>query len=251
MRPKLFRLLLAERQAALGISLANLQQAPAEETLQELRIDLHRLRTLLRPLGGRRAFAPLLRHAGRALEVTRPLRELDLLAEDLEQHDHGKAALLRRRQFHRELPALLATAPLRVLEEHCQPSSESSPAIALPDRDALDKRCRKIVGRDLERLRRHMDAKKIDLHELRLDIRRLRYQLEIEEFPGIEKELKLLARTQDLLGDWQDRTRWLAQAEYEKDLQPCRARWQGEQAALATRLPELVGRLRLLLGQAG
>lgn len=250
MRPRQFRKQLGERQAALGASLANLMQAPAAETLHELRFDLHRLRTLLRPLAGRKAFAPLHRQTGRALAATASLHELEVLVDDLEHHRHTRAALARRRQFQHELQAALASRPLRLLETFCRPLPDAAPVVALPDHDALDKRCRKTVERDVARLRRRLEDRRIDPQRLRLDIKRLRYQLEEQELPGLEKELKLLARTQDLLGDWQDRTLWLARAASEADLQPCIERWQAEQAALAQRLPELIGRLRVLLGVA-
>ncbi|MCD6060367.1 MAG: hypothetical protein K0R03_272 [Moraxellaceae bacterium] len=250
MRPKHFRQQLAARQAALAASLGNLVHAPAPKTLHRLRVDLRRLRALLRPLAGRRAFAPLYRDAGRVLEASGPLRDLEVLADELDAHGLARTALPRRKRFQAGLEELLAGKALQHLDDHCRPRPEPAPLIALPDREALAKRCRKAVSRDLERLRRRLDQPDPDLHRLRLDIKSLRYQLLEQEVDGIGKELKLLARLQDRLGDWHDRTLWLGLAQQEDDLQPCVKRWRAEQAELARWLPDLVARLRLLLGTA-
>lgn len=250
MRPRQFRKQLAARQRALCISLGNLVQAPAPETLHELRADLRRLCALLRPLAGRKAFAPLIEQSGLLLAATNPLRDLEVLADDLELHRQKEAAARRRHEFQAALHALLATPPWRDFESRCQPPAETAPLVALPERDALAQRYRKTVGRDIERLRRRLDAPRLDLQRLRLDIRTLRYQLEEQEYAGVEKALKLLARLQDQLGDWHDRRLWLALAETETDLRPCVARWRREQAECARWLPELVARLRRLLGTA-
>lgn len=231
-------------------ALSQLMQAPDPETLHDLRVGLRRLRALLRPLAGRKAFAPLHDQAGHVLALTNPLRDLEVLADELTRQRRAPTAAKRRKQFGDALPALLASPELATLATLCQPRPAPAPAIALPDRDALAKRCHKTLERDRERLARRLAAPACDLHRLRLDIKRLRYQLECQAVPGSRKEQETLVAAQALLGDWHDRALWLERAQTETDLRPCVEHWREEQAGLGQRLPDVLADLRRRLEKA-
>lgn len=251
MRPKVFRQQLDSLKRQVGAGLENLCQAPAPDTLHPLRVGLRRLRALLRPLSGRKAFRDLYRLAGQVLKASGALRDLEVVATDLATHRRIHAAAVRRTRLQAGLVELASAPLLQALAKACQPPAADAPAVALPDRDALAKRCRRTLERDRRRLRRHLEADRPDLHALRLDIKRLRYQLELQAPPGGSKELERLCAAQGLIGDWHDREVWLGMAEAEPDLRPCEARWQGERKALAQQLPPLLGKLHATLVKAG
>lgn len=249
MRPKMFRQQLDALKHRVATRLAHLVETPDPGTLRELRVSLRRLRSLLRPLSGRKGFAPLHRLAGQVLKATGPLRDLEVLTEELACHHRAGLAALRQERLQQGLLALTGAPVLDQLERCCRPFPADAPAIALPDRDALEKRCRKTLERNRQRLREHLDASRIDLHVLRLDIKRLRYLLLVQQVPAAKAELQHLTAAQTLLGEWHDREVWLEQAETESDLRPCRRRWQQERDTLALQMPALLGQLRTLLDQ--
>lgn len=248
MGPKAFRQRLAALQQRLAAGLDNLLQARAPATLHELRIALRRLRTLLRPLRRRRAVQALYALAGQVLAATSPLRDLEVLAIDLEAHRRPRAAARRRRQLQETLLALVANPALRELQAGCSRKCLLLPASALPDRAALKKRRAKTLQRDRDNLQAQLARKNADLHRLRLAIKRLRYQLEDEERPPAL--LSALTAAQATLGDWHDREIWLEKSEAEDDLRSSRARWRREHGQLAALLPELLGRLALELAES-
>lgn len=248
MRPRLLKQHLATLQASLTSSLANLQHAPAPETLHDLRVALRRLRTLLQPLARDKGVAPLYALSGKVLAATAPLRDLQVLATDLAAHRRGPAARQRREALEQGLLALLAGKPVARLEAQLAGAGPLLPARALPSRRRLERRGRKALDANCARLRRELDRDPPELHRLRLAVKRLRYQLEAEEaVEGRRAALATLTGAQQLLGDWHDRSVWLARAGTEPDLAPCRRRWAREQAALAASLAPGLARLRQVL----
>lgn len=249
MRRRRLKQHLANLQASLSSSLANLQHAPAPETLHDLRVALRRLRTVLQPLARDPGVAPLHALSGKVLAATAPLRDLQVLAADLASHRRGPAARQRRDALQQGLLALLAGKPLARLEALLATDGPLLPAHALPSRRRVAKRSRQALDANRARLRRELDRDPPELHRLRLAVKRLRYQLEAETGLGEGKRaaLAVLATAQQVLGDWHDRSVWLARAEGELDLAPCRRRWQREQAALAATLAPGLGHLRRAL----
>lgn len=252
MRPRLLKEHLASLQAALAASLANLQQAPAPETLHNLRVALRRLRTLLQPLARDKGIAPLHALSRQLLSATAPLRDLEVLAADLAGHRRGPAARRRHAELQEGLLALLAGKPLAKLEARLADGSPLVAARDLPTRQRLEKRSRKTLAAGLRRLRRELDRDPPEPHRIRLAVKRLRYQLEAETGDGALRQawLAALAAAQQLLGDWHDRSVWLERAEAEADLARCRRRWRREQALLEAEMPALFAGLRALLDGA-
>lgn len=251
MRPQLLMDHLATLQAALAASLENLQQAPAPETLHDLRVALRRLRTLLQPLARDKGIAPLHAGAGKVLAATAPLRDLEVLADELARHRRGPAARRRHAQWQEGLMALLAGKPFAKLAARLATGEPLVGARHLPTRKRLQKRGRKAQDAGLTRLRRELGRQPPELHRLRLAVKRLRYLLEAEA-PGAERRRWLAALTaaQKALGDWHDRSVWLERAQHEEDLAPCVRRWRREQAALETGLKPLLAGLRERLAAA-
>lgn len=249
MRPRLFKQQLAALQSSLAANLAILRQAPAPQALHDLRVALRRLRALLQPLAQDKEATALYRLAGRLLDTTAPLRDLEVLADDLAAHRRGAAARRRRDALRDGLPALLCGKPVARLEAIVASAGPLLRGRDLPSRRRLEKRTRKMLDTHRARLRRELDRELPELHRLRLAVKRLRYHLEADTGPaaGRRTALAALAAAQQVLGDWHDRSVWLAHAAAETDLAPCRRRWQREQAAFAGALPPGLARLRRAL----
>lgn len=251
MRPEHFKDHLATLQAALAVSLENLQQAPAPETLHDLRVALRRLRSLLQPLARDQGIAALQADAGKVLAATAPLRDLEVLAGDLARHRHGPAARRRHARVQQDLMTLLAGKPMAKLEARLATGEPLVAARDLPTRKRLQKRSRKAQENGLARLRRELDREPQDLHRLRLAVKRLRYLLEVDTpDPERRRWLAALTAAQQVLGDWHDRSLWLARAPAEPDLQPCVRRWRRELGALEADLEPLLAGLRKRLDAA-
>lgn len=248
MRPKLLRRQLRLLQGQLAAALPRLPEAGDPEALHELRVALRRLRALLRPLARREAVAPLFTLAGRALAATGPVRDLDVLAADLAAHRRGplarallggRAALIDALLLHPDVSRLQALASAR---------ASLLPRDALPGRRKLRRRMDRRLDRDRATLAARLAAD-ADLHEVRIDIKHLRYQLEARGQGGRagQRLLGLLVKAQGALGDWHDRELWMARAAAEPALAPCVARWRREHAALEGDIAPLLVALRRAL----
>ena len=163
------------------------------------------------------------------------------------RHHLPQAAQRRQMRFDAALMGLIAGSDLLALEVECRPRPAQAPKIALPDRASLEKRCRKVLERDQCRLLERLDAPARDLHELRLDIKCLRYQLEAQTPPDAGQAIQALEIAQNVLGRWHDHHVWLTRARDEPDLQPCVGRWTQERDLLADQVPAILLHLQQVL----
>lgn len=249
MRPKLLRRQLRLLQGQLAASLPRLPEAGAPEALHDLRVALRRLRALLRPLARREAIAPLFALARDVLAATGPLRDLDVLAEDLAAHRRAgvaRALLARRGDSLGTLRDNPAFSRLQALAGGDAPLLARA---ALPGRRRLRRRMERRLARDRDALCRRLARVDTDLHEVRIDIKHLRYQLEARGGGGRAERrlLGLLVKAQGALGDWHDRELWIARAGEDATLASSVARWRREHAALAADIAPLLVALRRAL----
>lgn len=214
------------------------QLAEDDEALHQLRIDLRRLRALLRPLRGLDELAGAARDLGR---LSAPLRDRQVLAAELLRRAPGLAEPWQAEQrdacrWLREAPQLarlrqcLAQAPAQwlALDGRLRPRAL---------RDDLDRQ-----WRELGRAARQPGA---DWHGLRVAIKRLRYGCELypEARPRELGRLGRLRALQALIGDWHDRQRWLQLSEDRPALQALRETWRNEGEALGERVEAELRRL--------
>lgn len=223
-----FRRELRERIVELQVRLyacsARLQMQTDDEALHDLRIALRRLRSLLRPLRGETLCEALERAAAAVGSASGPLRDLEVLASELDRRGQPMAARLRR--------AWLAEGYARPMQRL---------GILLDDwpedqrRAVIDGEWRvrgravaKYLGKQRKKLAAALRDPAHDRHRLRLLIKRVRYCS--EAWPSrvsVDKaELKALRKAQSALGDWHDHWQWLQRAQIEPDLQPCVALWR-------------------------
>ena len=208
---------------------ARLQAETDREALHDLRIQLRRLRSLLRPLRKQADIAPVYVAATELGRLTTPWRDLEVLIAHLHAHGlrHACAvreaklqsayAALRDGQALGPLLALLdnAPAPLRVAAEQRQlPGSK--------------KRIHAYLHKQRKELQAALADPYCDRHRLRLLTKRMRYSNEIyaQWSPESAATMAALKALQGALGDWHDLYQWCQQATRETDLQPLQAGWQ-------------------------
>jgi len=219
------------------------------EALHDLRINLRTLRSLLRPLRGLPAI-DVLEKAGTDLgKLTNPIRELQVLVAELEELGMDSVAAEYSQALELALQHLRVCAELPNLFEVLR----NFPQIwRLSAREGclrgLRRRIRKQFKHDLRSIPKHLDNSEADLHALRLKVKRLRYcsQTYPDLTPLGRRQLKLLRKIQQSLGDWNDCQYWLECSAADERLAPLRSEWIGRGQACASTAGVLFKRFRHL-----
>lgn len=218
------------------------------EALHDLRIVVRRLRSLLRPLRGLPGVETLAAAAGEVGRLSSPLRDLEVLVEELQRNGPPGAAERRREALLGGHVALLAEPALSRLEHDLW----LWPGLLREvQREGLFKGWRARIHRRLQRQRQRLQEALADpvhdRHRLRLLVKRMRYSAEVWPLQwGVPVEE--LKAAQAALGEWHDRLQWCTRAASEADLQPCLARWQREQATAEVAADAALLRLQEALG---
>ncbi|MBV7512758.1 MULTISPECIES: CHAD domain-containing protein [unclassified Pseudomonas] len=225
---------------------ARLSARTDPEALHDLRTTVRRLRSLLRPLRGLPGVEQLEAAASRVGDLTTPLRDREVLAACLLEHDQPQAAYRRMAQMAEAYPAV-ATSPevaqlLMILDAFPR-------FLRASQRQGLVKGLRRHIEKRLAKQWKKLDKAlhdpAHDRHRLRLLIKRVRYG--IEAYPELDRLPKAamprLKSAQGALGDWHDCLQWLAMAEQETDLQPCVAAWKTAMAKAEGRADQVLDKL--------
>ena len=225
---------------------ARLSARTDPEALHDLRTTVRRLRSLLRPLRGLPGVEQLEAAASRVGDLTTPLRDREVLAAYLLEHDQPQAAHRRMAQMAEAYPAV-ATSPevaqlLMILDAFPR-------FLRASQRQGLVKGLRRHIEKRLAKQWKKLDKAlhdpAHDRHRLRLLIKRVRYG--IEAYPELDRLPKTamprLKSAQGALGDWHDCLQWLAMAEQETDLQPCVAAWKTAMAKAEGRADQVLDKL--------
>lgn len=182
------------------------------EALHDLRINLRTLRSLLRPLRGLPAIDLLEQAASDLGQLTNPMRELQVLAAELARRGMNAVAAEYTQALEPAFLHLVASKELsrlfEVLDEFPRIWRISAPEGCLR---GLRRRIRRQFKRDLRRIPKRLENTEADLHALRLKVKRLRYcsQAYADLTPLGPRQLKLLRKIQQSLGDWNDCQYWL------------------------------------------
>lgn len=216
-------------QVRLFACMARLQAGTDGEALHDLRIALRRLRSLLRPLRREPLCFALEQAAAGVGNASSPLRDLEVLADELQARGQAQAAWRRREQLVSGYADLLQGLALKRLLVLLDQWPEDQRQV---QRSGEWQTGSKAVPRYLRKQRRSL-AQALrdpahDRHRLRLLIKRLRYCSEAWPQWALEDnaELRALRNAQSALGDWHDHWQWLQRLRDEADLQPCAAYWQ-------------------------
>jgi CHAD domain-containing protein len=225
---------------------ARLSARTDPEALHDLRTTVRRLRSLLRPLRGLPGVEQLEAAASRVGDLTTPLRDREVLAAYLLEHDQPEAAHRRMTQMAEAYPAV-ATSPevaqlLMILDAFPRFLRASQRQGLLK---GLRPRIEKRLAKQWKKLDQALHDPAHDRHRLRLLIKRVRYG--IEAYPELDRLPKAamprLKSAQVALGDWHDCWQWLARAEQEADLQPCVAAWKTAMAKAEGRADRVLEKL--------
>ncbi|QCI11625.1 CHAD domain-containing protein [Pseudomonas putida] len=201
------------------------------EALHDLRTNVRRLRSLLRPLRGLPGVEQLEEACKSLGELTTPLRDREVLAAELLRR--GLTAAGQRRQagraqaFANVARSAQLTRVLAIVDAFPLFLRAAGREGLVPN---LDKRIDRRLVKQWHKLHDALRDPTHDRHRLRLLIKRARYG--DEAYPQLDhagkKLQKLLKRAQGDLGDWHDRLQWLLQARDHADLAPCRGDWEQE-----------------------
>jgi CHAD domain-containing protein len=225
---------------------ARLSAHTDSEALHELRTTVRRLRSLLRPLRGLPGVEQLEAAASEVGDLTTPLRDREVLAAYLLDHDQVQAAQRRMVQMAKAYPAVATSSQFKqlllILDAFPRFLRAAQRQGLLK---GLDKRIEKRLGKQWKKLDTALHDPAHDRHRLRLLIKRVRYG--IDAYPELDRLPKAamprLKSAQGALGDWHDCVQWLAMAEQEADLQPCVAAWQATMAKAEQRADRVLEKL--------
>ncbi|WP_028622259.1 CHAD domain-containing protein [Pseudomonas sp. Ant30-3] len=225
---------------------ARLSERTDPEALHDLRTTVRRLRSLLRPLRGLPGVEQLESAAKAVGDLTTPLRDREVLAAYLLEHDQPEAAQRRMAQMAKAYPQVATSAQvtqlLMILDAFPRFLRAAQHQGLL---NGLRKRVEKRLGKQWEKLDEALHDPAHDRHRLRLLIKRVRYG--IEAYPELDRLPKpaasRLKSAQAALGDWHDCWQWLARAEQEADLQPCVPVWQTTMAKAEARADRVLDKL--------
>ncbi|CAI8752946.1 CHAD domain-containing protein [Pseudomonas sp. IT-P44] len=225
---------------------ARLNARTDPEALHDLRTTVRRLRSLLRPLRGLPGVEQLEAAASAVGQLTTPLRDREVLAAYLLEHDQPEAAQRRMAQMAEAYPAVAASPELlqllMILDAFPRFIRASQRQGLLK---GLRQRIEKRLAKQWKKLDQALHDPAHDRHRLRLLIKRVRYG--IEAYPELDRlpkpALPRLKSAQASLGDWHDCWQWLARAEQEPDLQPCVAVWKTTMAQAEGRADRVLDKL--------
>ncbi|MDH4656821.1 CHAD domain-containing protein [Pseudomonas sp. BN606] len=220
------------------------------EALHDLRINVRRLRSLLKPLRGKDGVALLDEAAADVGQLTTPVRDLEVLVDELHARGLSEQASVRRELLHSSYACILESSTLNQffirLDEW--PSAFRAAELRgelhqLPE--LVAKRLRKqIVG-----LQTALANPEHDPHRLRLLVKRTRYATDAypQHSPISVEAAVALKAVQSSLGNWHDRYQWCLKASREPDLEVLRSQWQAEAHAALIQAEEDWRRLGGLL----
>ncbi|BAU74441.1 CHAD domain-containing protein [Metapseudomonas furukawaii] len=223
-----------ELEVRLQHACARLASRTDGEALHDLRINLRKLRSLLRPI--RRLDAPRELDAAAADvgRLTTPVRDLEVMIIELRRQGFTDQAERRARLLESRYSAIEGSATLvrflSILDAWPGHMREAERAGEL---SRLRQRVKARLQRQLEGLREALAQPEFDRHALRLLVKRMRYAH--EAYPRLSPlpapAVASLKAVQSALGDWHDHFQWCLRAEQEADLLVLKDRWEVAGAA--------------------
>ena len=227
---------------------ARMEARTDTEALHDLRINLRRIRSLLRPLRDIEGIAGLNEAAADVGRLTTPVRDLEMLIEELEARGFVQLAQTRKARLDSSYKHVVKNRSRSHL--FAQLDEWTSTFRSAERAGELNKIEKKIAGRlqkQIERLKAALADSQYDRHQLRVLVKRTRYLS--EAFPQLSlmtvDAAAALKSVQSALGSWHDHFQWCLKAEEQEDLQPLKHNWQ---TAASAALSKAEAQLTMLLG---
>ena len=238
---------------ALQAGAARLRARTDGEALHDMRIAVRRLRSLLRPLRSLTPFAALEAAAAAFGQKSTPLRDSEVLLEELRRRGHTRLST-RRKALERGYDTVLAGPELALLLKTLDAWPATLRLAAWHgELGDLAPYIRKRLIRQQRGLAKALRDPEHDRHRLRVLIKRVRYAA--EAYPALAELPKPAARqlkaAQAALGDWHDHLQWLQRAETEKDLKPLCESWRRALIAAERRADRALQPLREVFSEQG
>ncbi|MGB4488437.1 metal-chelation protein CHAD (plasmid) [Pseudomonas veronii 1YdBTEX2] len=220
------------------------------EALHDLRINLRRIRSLLRPLREIEGITPLNEAAAEVGRLTTPERDLEVLIEELEAQGFTKQANVRKANLQTRYSRIVKS---RAVNQLFSQLDEWPPLFRTAERAGalrnIKKQITKRLHKQVERLKTALADPQFDRHQLRILVKRTRYLN--DAFPQLSplsgEAAASLKTVQTALGSWHDHFQWCLKARHEKDLQPLAEAWHAAaETALLKAEAQLAKLLRLL-----
>ena len=215
-----------------------------DEALHDLRINLRRLRSLLRPLRGGDDITELDEAAAAVGKMTTPVRDLEVLIQELRRKGLNEPAQVRQATLAASYAAIIESSTLQQLFTRLDEWPAAFRAAELDgELRGVKKRVRNRLVKQVESLKAALADPAHDRHQIRLRSKRTRYAA--DAYPDLSpistEAASALKTVQSALGTWHDHFQWCLKAQQEPDLQPLLHRWQTEgNAALLQAEADLV-----------
>lgn len=205
-----------------------LRASTDDEALHDLRIAVRRIRSLLIPVRRLEGVERLKLAATKVGRVTTPVRDLEVMAGELDSKEFHAAAQARRDRLSEQYQAIARSPILKSLFTALDdwPASLRKTSAGHDDK-ALRRAVTKALTKLLDKLHLAVDDEHHDRHELRILVKRARYLTEAFQdlSPLSPKAAKSLKKVQGALGSWHDHHQWCLRVNEEPDLQPLEALW--------------------------
>lgn len=231
---------------------ARMEARTDTEALHDLRINLRRIRSLLRPLRETEGVAPLNEAAAAVGRLTTPARDLEVLIEELEAQGFPKQAHVRKATLQASYSRIVKARAINQLSSQLDEwFSVFRAAERAGELGRIEKTINKRLHKQIERLKAALADPQFDRHQLRILIKRTRYLN--EAFPQLSplsgEAAASLKAVQSALGSWHDHFQWCLKAEHEEDLQLLEHGWHAAAAAALLKAEAQLARLLRLLAK--
>ncbi|HCZ9326387.1 TPA: CHAD domain-containing protein [Pseudomonas aeruginosa] len=215
------------------------------EALHDLRIAVRRLRSLLKPLQLVELAVELDSAAAALGEATNPVRDMEVMAVELERHGLLVQASIRKQAVRKWCRQAEDCSEInRFLKAIDDWPASFRQAIAEGRVDNLKATATKRIRLQLKRLLLALEAPDHDRHDIRLKVKRARYSL--DAYPGLcslpATTRSALKELQTVLGDWHDYHQWCLMAQEQADLRLLISDWCVARTAALAQAEDLMAR---------
>ncbi|MGH8434415.1 MAG: CHAD domain-containing protein [Pseudomonas sp.] len=216
-------------EVALYHAYARMEARTDSEALHDLRINLRRIRSLLRPLRRIGGVALLNEAAAEVGKLTTPVRDLEVLIDELDQRGLPAQAKARKLILHSSYGSIVESS---TIQQFFARVDEWPSAFREAGRGGELRQIRKTISKRLHQQVRRLAAAladpHYDRHQLRILVKRVRYTADAypELSPISAQAAASLKVVQSALGAWHDHYQWCLRARLEQDLQPLQHQWQ-------------------------
>lgn len=207
---------------------ARMEARTDSEALHDLRITMRRMRSLLRPIRRIGAVRLLNEAAAEVGKLTTPVRDLEVLIDELDQQGLTQQANTRKAILQSSYSSIVESSTLNQLFSRLDEwPSDFRAAEREGELRQIEKEVAKHLHKQVARLNAALADPEYDCHQLRILVKHTRYAIDAyPQFSPIPAQAATsLKAVQAALGAWHDHYQWCLKAGQEEDLQPLLQNW--------------------------